>query len=114
MGENHSEDNFFSWARDPVNKWSVWIGYEKADGRRIPVTAGSPASTHVWIFIVTPLYREPTTGGQQKPGGKFAGALMFKVDLEGMLAERSLLFTPLMKLHKLWIMDNDGTLLLQS
>jgi putative nucleotidyltransferase with HDIG domain len=114
MGENHSEDNFFSWARDPVNNGSVWIGYQKADKRRIPVTAGSPASTHIGIFLVTPLYREPTTGGRQKPGGKFAGALMFKVDLEGMLAERSLLFTPLMKLHKLWIMDKDGTLLLQS
>ncbi|MCX5822015.1 MAG: GAF domain-containing protein, partial [Deltaproteobacteria bacterium] len=114
MGENHSEDNFFSWARDPVNNGSVWIGYEKADRRRIPVTAGSPASTHIGIFLVTPLYRESTTGGQQKPGGKFAGALMFKVDLEGMLAERSLLFSPLMKLHKLWIMDKDGTLLLQS
>jgi len=114
MGENHSQDNFFSWARDPVNKNSVWIGYEKADGRRIPVTAGSPASTHIGIFLVTPLYRESTTGGRQKPGGKFAGALMFKVDLEGMLAERSLLFTPLMKLHRLWIMDKDGTVLLQS
>ncbi|MFH0984073.1 MAG: GAF domain-containing protein, partial [Candidatus Omnitrophota bacterium] len=114
MGENHSQDNFFSWARDPVNKGSVWIGYEKADGRRIPVTAGSPASTHFGIFLFTPLYRESTTGGRQKPGGKFAGALMFKVDLEGMLAERSLLFTPSMKLHKLWIMDKDGTVLLQS
>lgn len=114
MGENHSEDNFFSWARDPVNNGSVWIGYEKADRRRRPVTAGSPASTHIGIFLVTPLYRESAAGGRQKPGGKFAGALMFKVDLEGMLADRSLLFTPLMKLHKLWIMDKDGTVLLQS
>jgi putative nucleotidyltransferase with HDIG domain len=106
MGENHSEDNFFSWARDPVNKGSVWIGYEKADRRRIP--------THIGIFLVTPLYRESVAGGRQKSGGKFAGALMFKVDLEKMLADRSLLFTPLMKLHKLWIMDKDGTVLLQS
>lgn len=113
-GENHSQDHFFSWARDPVNNGSVWIGYEKADGRRIPVTSGSAASTHIGVFLVTPFYRESTTGGRQKPGGKFAGALMFKVDLEGMLAERSLLFTPAMKLHKLWIMDRDGTLLLQS
>ena len=114
MGENHSQDNFFSWAREPVNKGSVWIGYEKADRRSIPVTAGSPASTHIGIFLVTPLYRESAAGGRQKPGEKFAGALMFKVDLEGMLADRSLLFTPLMKLHKLWIMDKDGTILLQS
>jgi PAS domain S-box-containing protein/putative nucleotidyltransferase with HDIG domain len=114
MGENYSQDNFFSWAREPVNTGTVWIGYEKADRRRIPVTAGNPASTHIGIFLLTPLYRESTTGGRQKPGGKFAGALMFKVDLEEMLADRSLLFTPLMKLHKLWIMDKDGTVLLQS
>jgi|GEM_PF-2735778 len=112
--ENHAKSDFFSWARDPVSKGSVWIGYEKADRRRIPVTAGSAAPPHFGIFLVTPLYRESTTGSKQKPGGKFAGALMFKVDLEGMLAERSLLFTPLMKLHLLWIMDKDGTVLLQS
>jgi diguanylate cyclase (GGDEF)-like protein/PAS domain S-box-containing protein len=113
-GENHSQDNFFSWAREPVNKGSVWIGYEKENGQRIPVTSGSPASPHFGISLVTPLYRESAAGSRQKPGGKFAGALMFKVDLEGMLAERSLLFTPVMKLHLLWIMDKDGTVLLQS
>jgi HD-GYP domain-containing protein (c-di-GMP phosphodiesterase class II) len=60
------------------------------------------------------LYRESATGGRQKPEGKFAGALMFKVDLEKILAERSVLFTPLMEVHKLWIMDKDGTLLVHS
>ena len=114
MGENHSQDNFFSWTRNPVNKGAVWIGYEKADRRRRPVTAGIPASTHIVIFLVTPLYRESAAVGRQKPGGKFAGALMFKVDLEEMLAAQSLLFTPMMKLDKLWTMDRDGTLLLQS
>ncbi|MHB9097270.1 MAG: PAS domain S-box protein, partial [Syntrophales bacterium] len=114
MGENHSHDNFFSWARDPENNGVVWIGYEKTGGRRVPVTAGSPASIHGGIFLVTPLYRESAAGGRQKPGGKFAGTLMFTVDMGGMLAERSLLFTPLMKFHKLWITDKDGTVLLQS
>ena len=114
MGENHSQDNFFSWARDPVNKGSVWIGHEKADRRRMPVNAGSPAPPLSRIFLVTPLYRESATGGRQKPEGKFAGALMFKVDLEKILAERSVLFTPLMEVHKLWIMDKDGTLLVHS
>lgn len=114
IGESHSRDHFFSWAKDPVNKGSVWIGYEKADGGRIPVGSGSPASPHIGVFLVTPLYREPAAGGRQKPDGKFAGALMFKVDLEKMLAARSLLFTPAMRLHKLWIMDKDGTVLLQS
>ncbi|MCK9362548.1 MAG: EAL domain-containing protein [Syntrophales bacterium] len=114
IGENHSQDNFFSWARDPVNKGSVWIWYEKGERQRIPVTAGSPVSTHIGIFLATPLYRESAAGGRQKPGDKFAGALMFKVDLEKMVAEQSIVFTPLMKSHKFWIMDKEGTVLLQS
>ena len=114
MGANYSQADFFSWAMDPANKGSVWIGYEKADRRRIPVTSGSPAPPHFRIFLVTPLYRELATGGRREPGGKFAGALMFKVDLEEMLAERSVLFTQAMKFYKLWIMDRDGTVLLQS
>ncbi|MDP3097620.1 MAG: PAS domain S-box protein [Syntrophales bacterium] len=113
-GANHSQADFFSWARDPVNKGSVRIGYEKTDGWRSPMTAGSPAPLPPSFFLVTPLYRESAAGGRQKPGGKFAGVIMCTVDLEKMLAERSLLFTPLMKLHSLWIMDRDGTVLLQS
>src|SRR3989339_233113 len=107
-GENHAPSDFFAWARDPANKGAVWLGYEKADGQRLPLTAGSPASPHFGISVVTPLYRE-AVGGE-----KFAGALIFKVDLEEMLAVRSILFTPVMKLHRLWIMDRSGTVLLQS
>lgn len=111
--ETHAKSDFFSWARDPVNQGSVRIGYEKADGRRAPVTSGTLDSPHLGIFLVTPLYREASAGGGRKPGGTFSGALMFEVDLEGMLAERSLLFTRAMGLHELWIMDLNGTVLLQ-
>ncbi len=113
-GANHSQADFFSWAKAPGNKGSVRMGYEKADGQRRPMTAGSPTPPHPRIFLVTPLYRESAHGGQQKPGGKFAGVILCRVDLEKMLAERSVLFTPLMKMHGLWIMNRDGTLLLQS
>jgi|GEM_PF-643489 len=113
-GESHARSDFFSWARDPANKGAVWIGYEKEEGRRAPATSGSPDSPHFGIFLASPLYRDLGAGHRQKPEGKFAGALMFKVDLEGVLAERSLLFTSVMSLHKLWIMDRGGTVLLQS
>jgi len=111
-GENHSRADFFSWARDPVNKGAVRMWYEKTEGPRIPVTAGSPAPPG--IFLVASLYRESAAGGHQQSGGKFAGALMFTVDLEKMLADRSPLLTPAKKLHKLWIMERGGTLLMHS
>lgn len=114
IGESHAKSDFFSWARDPASKESVWIGYEKAEGGHAHTSSSSPASPHYGIYLVTPLYRDLAAGSRQKPDGKFAGVLMFKIDLEGMLAERSLLFTPVMSLHKLWIMDRDGTVLLQS
>jgi putative nucleotidyltransferase with HDIG domain len=63
---------------------------------------------------MTPLYRESAASGHQRPGGKFAGALMLTVDVEKMLAERSPLLTPATKLHRLWIMDREGTLLVHS
>ena len=113
-GENHSHDDFFSWAKDPTNRGSVRIGYEKAKGQRISAISGSHASTHTGVFLVTPLYRESKADSRQVRRGKFAGALMFKVDLKGMLADRSLLFAPVMKSHSIWIIDRDGTVLLQS
>jgi HD-GYP domain-containing protein (c-di-GMP phosphodiesterase class II) len=113
-GENHSQADFFSWARNPGNKGAVRMWYEKTQGPRIPVTAGSPAPPHIGLFLVTPLYRESAAGVQKKPGGKFAGALMFTVDLEKMLAERSPLLSPATKSRKLWIMEQGGTLLVHS
>jgi len=112
--ENHSQADFFSWAKNPGNKGAVRIGYEKADEQRRPLTPGSPAPPSLRIFLVAPFYRETAGGSHKKPGEEFAGAIMFTVNLEKMLAERSVLFTPVMKLHLLWIMDKDGTVLLQS
>lgn len=114
VGANHSQADFFSWARNPGNKGSVWMGYQKTDRHRRPITAASLAPPHIEIFLVTPLYRESTVGGRQRPGGKFAGVLMFTIALEKMVAQRSLLYSPAKKLHNLWIMDKDGTLLVQS
>lgn len=114
-GKNYSQADFFSWARNPGNKGAVRMWwYEKAEGPRISVTAGSPAPPHIGIFLVTPLYRKSATGGQQQSGEKFAGALMFTVDLEKTIAERLPLLTPSTKLRKLWIMERGGTLLVHS
>jgi len=112
-GKNHSRSDFFSWAKNPGNQEAVRMWYEKTGGPRTPVTAGSPAPPQIEIFLATPLYRE-SAGGRQKLGGKFTGALMLTVDLEEMLAERSPLLNPATQMHKLWIIDRGGTLLVHS
>jgi HD-GYP domain-containing protein (c-di-GMP phosphodiesterase class II) len=106
--ENHSQTDFFAWARNPGNKGVVRMWWQMTEGQRIPVSPGSPAFPHIGIFLATPLYEEFAAGG------KFAGVLMFTVDLEKMLAERSPLLTPAAKLHKLWIIERGGTLLEHS
>lgn len=114
IGENHSRADFFSWARDPANGGSVWVGQEKAVGGSVPTGAKEPPLLLQRIFVVTPLFRESPGGGRQKTGGEFAGALLLAIDLQEMLAERSLLFVPMMKEHGVCIMDRDGTVLHQS
>ncbi|MFH0801951.1 MAG: cache domain-containing protein [bacterium] len=113
-GKNHSQADFFSWARKPGNSEAVRMWYETMDGLRTSVATGNPEPPHIGIFLATPLYRESVAGGRQKPGGKFAGVLMFTIDLEKMLAERSPLQDPATKLHKSWIMERGGTLLVHS
>jgi len=113
-GKNHSQADFFSWARNPGNRGAVRMWYEKTEGPRRPVTAGSPVPPRIEIFLATPLYRESNAGDHQQPGGKFAGALMFMIDLEQVIAERSPSLTPETKFHKLWIMERSGTLLVHS
>lgn len=112
-GENHSQTDFFSWARNPVNKGAVRMWYEMMGGLHKPATAGSSVPDHICILLATPLYQE-SGGGHQQLGGKFAGVLIFGVDLEKMLAERSSLHSPVKKKGKLWIMERRGILLVHS
>jgi HD-GYP domain-containing protein (c-di-GMP phosphodiesterase class II) len=111
---NHSRADFFTWARNPENKGAVRMWRQKVEGPHIPATSGRPAFPYIEIFLVTPLYRESAEGGHQQTGGEFAGVLMFTVDLEQILAERSPLLTPTTKMHELWIIERGGTLLVHS
>ncbi|MEK7373739.1 MAG: cache domain-containing protein, partial [Thermodesulfobacteriota bacterium] len=114
IGSNYARSDIYAWAKKPVNKGMVRLAREKADRQGIPATGEGLKPPSPRISLVTPLYQESAAGAYPGPGGKFAGILSLTVDLEKMLAERTLLFTPAMKLHTLWIMDKDGTLLLQS
>lgn len=108
-GEDHSQADFFSWARNPVNQGTARIWH-----RRMAVNAGSAPYAQIEILLVTPLYREARHGGHQQPGGKFTGALMFTIDLEKVLAERLPSNASLPNIKRLWIIDRGGTLLVHA
>lgn len=112
-GENYAGSDFFAWAKDPVNRGKIWVGYAEADERGAPAASGGAVSPRFGISLVAPLYRD-SADGRRQPNGIFSGLLLFKVDLAGMLADRSPMLLSLMKLRHLWIMDREGTVLLQA
>ncbi|MDO8738720.1 PAS domain S-box protein [Candidatus Deferrimicrobium sp.] len=116
IGSNHTRSDIYAWAKKPANKGMVRLVIEKTDQQGAPATGEGVKPSSPGIFLVTPVYQESVADGSPGPGGKFAGILLLTVDLEKMLAERTLLFEPTKKPRTLWIwmMDEDGTLLLQS
>ena len=113
-GKKHPASDFHPWARKKENRGSVLLATAKANGPPASGTGESPGLSRSAVFLVSPTYREPDAGRKAGPGGIFTGMVSLSVDLEEMLAKRALLSASTMKLHKLWIMDKDGTLLLQS
>lgn len=113
-GDILATSDFFIWAREPANRNAVWTGYARGGGGHAPATSEAPVIDHSGLFLVAPLYRDSAAGQKKKAEEKFAGALMFKIDLRGMLAGRSALFTPDMALRGLWIVDRDGTVVFQT
>jgi len=112
--KNHFQADLFDWARNPGNKGAVKMWWEKMEGPCLPGTPGSAAFPHIEVFLASPLYRQTAAGAQQRPGEKFAGLLVFRVDLEKILIERWPLLNPATKSHKLWVMEQGGLLLLHS
>ena len=113
-GSNNAGPDIDAWAKKPVNKGTVRLVVEKSTTPVASTTGDGFRPPSRRLFLVTPLYQEPRVGGVPGAGGTFAGMVLLTIDLE-MLVERALGFTPT-SLHplRIWAMDEDGTLLLQS
>ena len=100
----------------PANKGMVRLAMEKSDQQGTPATGEGGKPPSPGISLVTAIYQESVVHGSPDPGGEFTGVLLLAVDLEKMLAERILLFTPTQEMHlrAVWVVDKDGTLLLQT
>jgi len=115
IGSDNPGSDIETWARRPSSKGTVRFVVEKPDKPGAATTGEDLESRTPRLFLVTPLYQEPGAGGVPGAGGTYAGMLLLTVDL-GMLAEGTLgraagrNLSPL----RIWVMDEDGTLLLQS
>ena len=116
IGSNYSRSDVYAWAKKPVNKGMVRLAMEKPDRQGTPATGEGVKPPSPRLSLVTPLYQESVAGSPPRPGDNFAGILLLTVDLEKMLADWTLVSTPTKELHSLriWVVDVDGTLLLQS
>ena len=101
IGLNHSNRNFFSWAKKNENKGKV--------------SGSSLFQPDSLVFLLAaPLYREPSDASHPQPDGEFDGVLTVAVDLREFLAHQLLFLGPETKPHQVWIMDKNGKLLFQS
>lgn len=114
IGSNYARSDIYTWAKNPANKGMVRLTIVKSDKQGTPATGEALKPPSPRPSLVTPLYQESIAGGSPGPGGKFSGILLLTVDLGKMMAERTLLSRPVKNTLWIWVMDEDGTVLLQS
>jgi PAS domain S-box-containing protein len=114
-GVDNTGSDIETWARRPASRGTVRFVVEKPATPVASTTGSGLEAPAPRLFLVTPLYQEPGPGGVPGAGDTFAGMLVLTVDLR-MLAEGTLGLTPTESLHplRIWVMDADGTLLLQA
>ncbi len=107
-------------ARKWENKGKVFVfslnrrgGGERSE-KNAPARSEGLEPPHFRFHIVVPLYQEASDVRYPKPSHKFVGILSLKADLEKLLAEHLLFIRPKIRLHQVWLMDREGTLLFQS
>ena len=110
----------YDWARMKENKGKVLItslnqAKRGEETRRDPPMSSEGLKPPSPQFLVaTPVYRETADARYRNPSREFSGLLVLTVDLEELLAEHLLFIGPKIKLHQVWLMDREGTLLYQS
>jgi len=120
IGSNDTQRELYDWARKKENKGKVFISslnQIKGRGETMrdpPVFSESPERPSPQLLLATPLYQEAADARYPHPLQKFAGLLVLTVDLKELLAEHLLFIGPKTRLHQVWLMDRDGTLLFQS
>jgi PAS domain S-box-containing protein len=97
------------WAALATNREQVFLGVwpHGAGGMRTLAAAGT-------FLLATPLPTPPSDGSA--PAGVTAGSgwLVMAVDLESALTEHLAMLSPRSPTQRVWVMDQDGTILLQS
>jgi PAS domain S-box-containing protein len=116
MGPKNMRSEVIAWANQTEHRGKVFAltllpNKNVAEG-------GNPANDHelgsLRFLLATPVYQETSEPNRRGKGARYAGLLALTVNLTKFLEDRLGLVDPELNLHQVWILDKDGTLLLQS
>ena len=93
---------FFVWAQKKENRGKAFL---------TPVFLASPSLT---FTLAVPILQDARPSQTLREEEDFLGVLAFTLDMKGFLANRLGITDPSMSLDRIWIVDNNGTLLFQQ
>jgi PAS domain S-box-containing protein len=105
------------YAGSPLLKWATG---EASRGQVFfcpsPHTTKDPkdSPSERQFLLVTPLYPSTPDSPASSEASAGSGVLVMTVDLESVLTEHLAILSPKAATHRVWMMDQDGTILLQS
>jgi PAS domain S-box-containing protein len=106
---NEVRNEVLSWSRRRESRGKVYV----VPWTKLAPATGSPISA-CRVMLATPLYRTDPTSSASSPVRSWTGALTMIVELGPTLSAHFGEMTTLSQSHRVWIMDRDGTILLQS
>lgn len=99
---------FLAWSKVKKNQSAVFVSHWSRV--REVTNAAIPNA----VFLAKPLYQSNWDPGARRSTQSWTGVLVMTVDLQGFLTEHLTPLSPQRSPPRLWIMDQDGTILLQS
>jgi PAS domain S-box-containing protein len=101
--------DLFEWGRRKDSRGQVYI----TSGARLSEEQPAPLASR-GVVLATPLYRTNSEPGSAEKTRIWNGILLMSLDLEPVLTNHLSALSPQREAHRVWIMDKDGTLMLQS
>ena len=106
---NYTGCDFFEWAKRTTNYGEVFV----SSWARMAREQADPSFGGQFL-LATPLYRGDSDSLSLSAAPSWSGVLLLTVDLESVLREHLAVLGPRPQTQRVWIMDRDGTILLQS
>ena len=116
VGLKDVRSELIAWARQKENRGKVFaltlLPDEEARAGRSAAKDHELSSLR--FLLATPVYQETSEPNRRGKGARYVGLLSFTVNLMEFLEDRLGFVDPELNLQQVWIIDKDGTLLLQS